>query len=320
MSLVMRQGLDAARLLVNFDSGELVWTTDTNQLYVGDGSTLGGLDVLGGLHNHDARYYLQGTVDTLLGDKLDSSTYSGHVSNLGVHRQINDVGTTLTDLWSASKILASLVGKAPLVHNHNSLYYTKLEIDGMSSSDEMVQVNGTDSAPGFLSDKVAGGDGVTVFLNTTDFPDNRLEFISEVYIDTINGMPMPVYKNTAKGNKILSVCSVPYIWSEGRLGGSDWCEIGTARHTLNGHIMPYDGTIVGMTYHISDTNSGSTNLRMYKNAGIIHTFPITTTGQLTGTDMTLNLDFNAGDKLRWKNDGNVVESTVLVLLIHWRKA
>lgn len=39
----VRRGTDAQRILVTFALGELVWTTDTHLLYVGDGSTAGGI-------------------------------------------------------------------------------------------------------------------------------------------------------------------------------------------------------------------------------------------------------------------------------------
>jgi hypothetical protein len=46
MSLQIRRGTEAQRSLVIFDAGEVVYTTDTNKLYVGDGITTGGKNVL----------------------------------------------------------------------------------------------------------------------------------------------------------------------------------------------------------------------------------------------------------------------------------
>jgi hypothetical protein len=46
MSLQIRRGTEAQRSLVIFDSGEVVFTTDTQKLYVGDGITTGGKNVL----------------------------------------------------------------------------------------------------------------------------------------------------------------------------------------------------------------------------------------------------------------------------------
>ena len=46
MALRIRRGTDAQRQTVTFDQGELVYTTDTLKLYVGDGITAGGKNLL----------------------------------------------------------------------------------------------------------------------------------------------------------------------------------------------------------------------------------------------------------------------------------
>lgn len=45
MALKLRRGTDAQRLLITPAEGELIYTTDTKLLYVGDGSTAGGVAV-----------------------------------------------------------------------------------------------------------------------------------------------------------------------------------------------------------------------------------------------------------------------------------
>ena len=46
MSLRIRRGTNSERLTKTFDQGELAWTTDTEKLYVGDGVTLGGKNII----------------------------------------------------------------------------------------------------------------------------------------------------------------------------------------------------------------------------------------------------------------------------------
>ena len=46
MSLRIRRGLNSQRSSVLLDTGEIAWATDTKKLYVGDGSTAGGVHVL----------------------------------------------------------------------------------------------------------------------------------------------------------------------------------------------------------------------------------------------------------------------------------
>lgn len=43
LKILVRNGTDAERLNVLFDSGEVVYTTDTERLFVGNGSTNGGI-------------------------------------------------------------------------------------------------------------------------------------------------------------------------------------------------------------------------------------------------------------------------------------
>lgn len=318
MSLIIRQGLDADRLLINFDSGEMIWTTDSKQLFVGDGVTAGGLNITNQLHNHDASYFLKAEVVGLLSLKTDITTFDSHANAVAEHRIINDIGTSLTDLWSASKILASLGTKAGVIHDHNTLYYTRPEVDALVSDDKLVKVNNSDIAAGYLSEKVAPGDGMTVFLNTVDYPDNRLQFISDVYVAPINGFPMPVYKNAIKGNKILSAGISPYYWSEARVGHNDWVEVGTARDSRIGHIMPFDGTIVGATFHVSHANGITGSFTLFKNAVPIFTHAISRTGEYIAVDTAINIDFDSADKLRWRFKGGTLEDTLVSVLVQWR--
>jgi len=46
MSLRIRRGTDAQRQTVQLDAGEIAYTTDTQQLFVGDGTTIGGHNIL----------------------------------------------------------------------------------------------------------------------------------------------------------------------------------------------------------------------------------------------------------------------------------
>jgi len=46
MSLQIRRGTDSQRSSIVFDQGEITWTTDTNKLFIGDGITAGGINVI----------------------------------------------------------------------------------------------------------------------------------------------------------------------------------------------------------------------------------------------------------------------------------
>ena len=49
MALKLRRGTDLERQSVIFEEGELIYTTDTKTLWIGDGQTLGGINVTGGV-------------------------------------------------------------------------------------------------------------------------------------------------------------------------------------------------------------------------------------------------------------------------------
>ena len=51
MALRLRRGTDAERLLITPADGEMIWTTDTQELYVENGSTVGGIRITGALND-----------------------------------------------------------------------------------------------------------------------------------------------------------------------------------------------------------------------------------------------------------------------------
>jgi hypothetical protein len=320
MSLVLRQGLDVDRQPIIFENGELVWTTDTHRLFVGDGVTAGGLDILSSLHNHDDRYYLKSIIDTMLSGKVDVTTFDSHVNDLTIHRTINDSGLSTTDLWSAAKIASELSQKSDITHNHDDRYYTKSEVDALQS-DEHIKVNSTDNAAGYLEDKLYGGRGISIITNTWDFPDNMTEIDADVFLATIGGYSIPAYINATKGGKTLSVETVALTWSEANVGNNDWLQIGTARDADTGHVIPFDATIVGGTIQVEKTNGNTKNIRLYVNGTEVNNalFNVSGSGEFIYVDNSFNIDVNAGDKIRIRGgSGGTIEDSVITLFFKWR--
>ena len=73
MALQVRRGTNSERLGVTFAPGELVYTTDSKGLYVGDGSTPGGVDVvstsgISGANDVDLPTFIPTTVSTVESD------------------------------------------------------------------------------------------------------------------------------------------------------------------------------------------------------------------------------------------------------------
>lgn len=105
MALRLRRGTDAERLLITPADGEMIWTTDTQELYVGDGTTVGGIRITGALN--DSPEALTRNLD------LDSNTIFGS-GDINISGQITTSGSiTATGTLTA----ASLVGDGSQIYN-----------------------------------------------------------------------------------------------------------------------------------------------------------------------------------------------------------
>jgi len=102
MALQIRRGTDSQRQGITPAEGELIYTTDTDKLYIGDGSTAGGIEVSGGtdsaavqgiisatsinaatLDNQNAAYYLNyNNLTNVPATQTDSSTVDSIVLNI----------------------------------------------------------------------------------------------------------------------------------------------------------------------------------------------------------------------------------------------
>ena len=90
----------------------------------------------------------------------------------------------------------------------------------------------------------------------------------------------------------------------------------------SGHIVPYNGTIVGATYHCEDDNGNTKELILYINTSSNATLFTTdgSSGDQSGVDNTLNIDVTAGDKLRIRagTTGTAINDTIVTLYVKWR--
>ena len=92
MALLVRRGPDADRLIVTPLQGELIYTTDTKKLFVGDGATVGG--VLVGPTDADAFTEVVGDTSPQLGGNLDLNNNNiVGVGNINIDGTITASGT-----------------------------------------------------------------------------------------------------------------------------------------------------------------------------------------------------------------------------------
>jgi len=327
MSFQLRRGDDATRQTLVFDEGELIYVTDTQKVWVGDGATLGAIDLLAAGHQHDDRYYQKGEVDTLIQNLGDSQELllDNHTQNLTVHRTINDSSAGVTNLWSAQKITQELGLKSPSVHTHDDRYYTETESDAANLiiTNEIakgeVKVDTDDVSSDVLVNKISDGPGIVTYKDATG-PDNVLRIGAQIYMATIGGQMKPVYVDASKGGKVLSVEMMNIWWAESQVGNNEWMQIGHASDADSSWIMPFDGTIVGVTAHCEDAPNNK-DFRLYINTSEVDSqyFTIPSGTNSIVNDQTKNTDFSANDRIRLRAAaGGSINDTAISILVKWR--
>lgn len=102
MAFKIRRGTNAERLTITPAQGELIFTTDTKKLYVGDGSTVGGVAVIEGLASTN---YVDTAIDNLI---------NGSIPALDTLKELADA--LGSDPNFASNLTTALAGKADLTY------------------------------------------------------------------------------------------------------------------------------------------------------------------------------------------------------------
>ena len=131
MSFRLRRGTDSERQSVVFAEGELAYTTDSKELYVGDGTTLGGIKITGSVEvspialtrNLDLNTFdITGAGDISISGMVTANAFYGNGANLtnlplldvnnGATYQINIMGADSSILVNSdtSQLQGELVG------------------------------------------------------------------------------------------------------------------------------------------------------------------------------------------------------------------
>lgn len=206
MSLKLRRGTDAQRLVITPVEGELIYATDTKQIYVGDGTTLGGNAINNPL---GLTPDLEGLTFTPAGhltikNQTANSDFNINVKPQGVDTNIISIdGTT-----GAVSVKRSLnVSRGITGDLTGSLFAddsTKI-IDGVNSRGYFSSVNATAGINGDLTGSVFandssliidGNDG-RIFTTVIDSPTGTLELLGNasgdtnlIITDNTNGRPL----------------------------------------------------------------------------------------------------------------------------------
>lgn len=88
-----------------------------------------------------------------------------------------------------------------------------------------------------------------------------------------------------------------------------------------GHTMPYDGTIVAASIVVEDTKGQTRNFSIYvNNVESTNVLGVTGTGIQTAVASNVNIDFMAGDliKFRGRGPGSKVKNVTATVWVKWR--
>jgi len=127
MSLRIRRGTDAQRQTTLLDQGELAYTTDTQKLFIGDGASSGGVNVLssaagtGLIFDHVTQTLKVSGSNTIV--EADAAPSLGGTLNLNSH---NIIGT-------GNITISGNIGATGNIGTNGSLYSSGLTISGNSS-------------------------------------------------------------------------------------------------------------------------------------------------------------------------------------------
>ena len=158
MAFKIRRGTDAERLTITPAQGELIYTTDTKKLYIGDGNTVGGIAVI------------QGLASTSYVDSAINNLVDGSITTLNTLKELaNALGNNPN---FANDLVGSLAGKAD-TSTVQALQTSKADISSLSTVATSGNYNDLSNKPAIPS--ISG-------LATETFVNNKVA-------DLINNAP-----------------------------------------------------------------------------------------------------------------------------------
>jgi hypothetical protein len=191
-TIQIRRGLEAARGAVTFADGEIFYITDTDQVWIGDGATAGGIDFVG---NHDIpATNLDGTENEIItfdssGDAVSVGGSANNVLTLngsgvptfaGITSSNVNAGDFITDLSTApgaNKFVDAATVRAYILSQVNGLSWR----DPVDMLDTVNAAKPATTATTVDGETVADGDRV-LFTNLSggELADNNSVFLASV--------------------------------------------------------------------------------------------------------------------------------------------
>ena len=196
-----------------------------------------------------------------------------------------------------------------------------LDIDGTTSSP--AEMASTDEF--LVHDKSEGTGGANRSMTGTQIADgvSTILGLDALALSTIGGQPIFTFSDTTRGPKTLSVETVTFMWAENVVSNNDWLKIGSTSNAVIGHVIPHPATIIKVTAMTEDNKGNSKDIDLYIDDLLSTTGIVSFTGgagEDEFTDVTLNIDIAAGEKIQLRGDiaGGTISDTTVTLFVKWR--
>lgn len=255
MSLRIRRGTNIQRSTRNFDLAELVYTTDTKQLYVGDGITLGGVNILAssagpGLEWNSATQKFQLGTDNLTTESILESPTGGKfftaeravsaladnlITNPSLHSGIT---FSLENGHLIASVLAITDLTTTIIDEGTNLYYTNERVDdevanmiqkGTNTSNISITYDDVLGSLSFSVDAINTDQAVSVVANMFNGVHNFISFAFDPDTDKITATVNPDYQVVAD--------TVGSLFSNGIHDGLSYTYDGV-NHNISSTIQP----------------------------------------------------------------------------------
>ena len=200
MAIRVRRGTDAQRLTVVLQDGEIAWTTDTQEFYVGDGVTLGGVLIgpaIGSFVPTTRNLTINGTTQDLSADRtwsvgtVTSVSGTGTVSGLTLSGTVTGSGNiTLGGALTLTSLdVTTALGYTPYNATNPAGYITSAALAGYLTS-ATAAATYYPIPTGATSDYIRGDGSIAAFPSIPSVTPSALTKVDDTNVTlTLGGTP-----------------------------------------------------------------------------------------------------------------------------------
>jgi len=110
--------------------------------------------------------------------------------------------------------------------------------------------------------------------------------------------------------------AVVYTFDHNKLKNRSWLGTGGTKSATAGYTMPFNATLIGITYHVA--SGTSRDLDLYVDDVFDSTIITASPGDSSDTTLNINIDANQRIQLRGGSGGGNTNNVVVSLYVTWR--